>query len=67
MTDLEEMVSELKPTALIGAAAVPGVFTEKVVRTMSELNQQPIIFALSNPTRQVYIHASNLVEPISSF
>ena len=55
MTDLEEMVSELKPTALIGAAAVPGVFTEKVVRTMSELNQQPIIFALSNPTRQVYI------------
>ena len=54
MTDLEEMVSELKPTALIGAAAVPGVFTEKVVRTMSELNQQPIIFALSNPTRQVY-------------
>jgi len=50
MTDLEEMVSELKPTALIGAAAVPGVFTEKVVRTMSELNQQPIIFALSNPT-----------------
>jgi len=50
MTELGEMVEELKPTALIGAAAIPAVFTEDIVRTMAKLNDKPIIFALSNPT-----------------
>ena len=50
MTELSDMVEELKPTALIGAAAVPAVFTEQIVRTMAKLNDKPIIFALSNPT-----------------
>ncbi|CAE1265250.1 E1.1.1.40 [Acanthosepion pharaonis] len=47
---LQEAVEILKPTALIGAAAVTGAFTEKIIRDMAKFNERPIIFALSNPT-----------------
>ncbi|XP_077577766.1 NADP-dependent malic enzyme [Stigmatopora nigra] len=50
MANLEDVVHELKPTVLIGVAAVPGAFTENIIRDMASFNQQPIIFALSNPT-----------------
>ena len=49
-TDLASAIESIKPTVLVGAAAVPGAFTQKVVKSMSKLNDQPIIFALSNPT-----------------
>jgi len=48
--DLMEIIKDIKPTCLIGAAAIPNVFTEEVIKEMAELNEKPIIFALSNPT-----------------
>lgn len=40
----------IKPDILIGATGAPGTFNESVVRKMAELNEKPVIFALSNPT-----------------
>jgi len=64
MEDLLEIIRDVKPTCLLGAAAIPGVFTEQVIKTMAELNETPIIFALSNPTskaectaEQAYTHS----------
>ena len=50
MEDLGEIVKKLKPTVLIGAAAVPGVFTPAIIKDMASFNKVPVIFALSNPT-----------------
>jgi len=48
--DLLAAVHAIRPTALIGVAGVPQTFTHPVVQAMSEINERPIIFALSNPT-----------------
>jgi malate dehydrogenase (oxaloacetate-decarboxylating)(NADP+) len=40
----------LKPTAIIGVSATPNAFTQEVVAAMAQVNERPIVFALSNPT-----------------
>lgn len=44
------MIENVKPGILIGASTARGAFTEEVIRTMAEINERPVIFALSNPT-----------------
>jgi malate dehydrogenase (oxaloacetate-decarboxylating)(NADP+) len=43
-------VKALKPTAIIGVGATPNTFTREVIEAMTQLNERPIVFALSNPT-----------------
>lgn len=45
-----EAVEHLKPTCLLGLAAMPDVFTEEVVRRTGELTERPIVMPMSNPT-----------------
>jgi malate dehydrogenase (oxaloacetate-decarboxylating)(NADP+) len=50
INDFLTAMNALKPTAIIGVAAVGGAFTPDVLQTMAKINDRPIVFALSNPT-----------------
>ena len=45
-----QAVQLLRPTAIVGVAALPNAFDSMVIGEMSRINERPIIFALSNPT-----------------
>ena len=48
--DFLSAVEMLEPTGIIGVAGAGKAFTQPVVEAMTRINEQPIIFALSNPT-----------------
>jgi malate dehydrogenase (oxaloacetate-decarboxylating)(NADP+) len=62
VTDFLSAIRELKPTAIVGVAAVGGTFTRAVVEEMARLNERPIIFALSNPTSKSECTAAQAYE-----
>src|SRR3569833_1042338 len=59
IADFLTAIRTLKPTAIIGVAAVGGAFTPDVLKAMAELNEQPIVFALSNPTTKTECSAED--------
>jgi malate dehydrogenase (oxaloacetate-decarboxylating)(NADP+) len=48
--DFVEAIKSIKPTTIIGVSTIGGAFTQQVVEAMSEINERPVILALSNPT-----------------
>src|SRR5271167_2062269 len=48
--DFLAAIESIKPTTIIGVSTIGGAFNQKVVETMSRINERPVILALSNPT-----------------
>ena len=59
---LNDVVNCAKPDVLIGVSGQPGLFTEEIVRNMGKHCEQPIIFPLSNPSRQVEARPEQVIE-----
>ena len=60
--DFVSAIKTIKPHVLIGATGAPGTFTQEVIEAMSELNERPAIFALSNPTSRAECTAEQAYE-----
>jgi len=48
--NLMDVIKNVKPTILVGVSGQGQAFTQEVVKEMMKYSDQPIIFALSNPT-----------------
>jgi len=59
---LLDVVNCAKPDILIGVSGQPGLFTEQVITTMAEHCDTPIIFPLSNPSRQVEARPEQVIQ-----
>jgi malate dehydrogenase (oxaloacetate-decarboxylating) len=59
---LQEVVSNAKPTVLIGVSGKSGLFTQQIVETMHAHCAQPIIMPLSNPTSQIEAHPKDILQ-----
>jgi len=59
---LEEVVNSVKPTCLIGLSGQGRVFTKELVSSMASFHEDPIIFALSNPTSKAECLFSEAME-----
>jgi malic enzyme len=49
-SSLEEVITAVRPTVLIGTTGQPERFTESVIRTLARYVERPLVMALSNPT-----------------
>ncbi|KHJ77358.1 hypothetical protein OESDEN_23022 [Oesophagostomum dentatum] len=47
---LYKSVKAVQPNGIIGISAQGGAFTPEIMKEMCNINEQPMIFALSNPT-----------------
>jgi malate dehydrogenase (oxaloacetate-decarboxylating) len=59
---LLDVVVNSGASVMIGASGIPGLFTEEVVSAMSDGCSRPIIFPLSNPSRQVEAHPADVIK-----
>lgn len=59
---LLDVIHCAKPDILIGVSGQPGLFTEQVIRAMAQNSEKPIIFPLSNPSRQVEARPEQVIE-----
>jgi malate dehydrogenase (oxaloacetate-decarboxylating) len=59
---LHDVVRCAKPDILIGVSGQAGLFTEQVIREMKKHCELPVVFPLSNPSRQVEATPQQVIE-----
>jgi malate dehydrogenase (oxaloacetate-decarboxylating) len=59
---LQDVVTNVHPTLLIGVSGQPGIFNEAIVREMAANTERPIIFPLSNPTTRSEATPADLIK-----
>jgi malate dehydrogenase (oxaloacetate-decarboxylating) len=59
---LLEVISNAKPTILIGVSGQPGLFTEAVIKEMAKHTEQPVVLPLSNPTSRVEAQPKDIIQ-----
>ena len=59
---LLEVMHGAQPDILIGVSGQAGIFTEDVIKAMKQHCTKPIIFPLSNPSRQVEATPSQVID-----
>jgi malate dehydrogenase (oxaloacetate-decarboxylating)(NADP+) len=50
--DFMTAMQKFRPTAIIGVSGRAGSFSPEILQEMSNINERPVVFALSNPTSQ---------------
>ncbi len=60
--DLQQVVTQVRPTMLIGTSGTPGAFTEGAIRAMAAHDRIPIVLPLSNPTSKTEAQPSDILE-----
>jgi malate dehydrogenase (oxaloacetate-decarboxylating) len=59
---LAEVVTHVKPGALLGLSGVAGLFNEAMIKSIAENHARPIIFPLSNPTANCEATPEDILE-----
>lgn len=49
-SDFVSAIKKIKPHAIIGVCGCSNLFSDDVIKTMAQINERPVIFAMSNPT-----------------
>lgn len=62
LVSLVDVVNYVKPTGLIGLSGQGGSFNEEVIRALASHAVKPIVFALSNPTKNSECTAEQAVQ-----
>lgn len=61
-TDLLSLIRKVKPTILLGLTGIGGLFKEDIIREMAKYCKKPIIFPMSNPTKNAECTAQQAIE-----
>ncbi|MCK6261842.1 NAD-dependent malic enzyme [Vibrio sp. ZSDE26] len=58
---LLDVMTNAKPTVLIGVSGAPGLFSKDVIQEMHKHCERPIVFPLSNPTSRVEATPNDII------
>jgi len=62
LPNLMEVVEHVKPGVLLGLSGAAGLFDEKIIKSLAQYHERPLIFPLSNPTSNCEAMPQDILE-----